>query len=190
MAETKDLRIRRTREQIEKAFFTLLKTKGFKALTVQDIAKVAKIGRSTFYGHYYDKYDLLESLVRNYTEIFQEIVHQRFSVQTPEIGSNTVRVLIMALTQYRQNLLLLFSLHTETADLERNFKEILQKTAAQYFDKINLENQTDLPMDYLSDLYASNVILFLMWQLRNGKNDAVIEFGDRLQEFVLNPEGL
>ncbi|WP_282802434.1 TetR/AcrR family transcriptional regulator [Secundilactobacillus kimchicus] len=190
MADHEDLRIRRTRTQIEQAFFELLKTKPFNELTVQDVSQRAKVGRSTFYSHYYDKYDLLESLVRDYSTIFQDIVQQRFSIQTPEIGSNTVRVLIVALTQYRQNLLLLFNLHTETADLERNFKQILKKTAADYFAKIRLEDRTNLPMDYLSDLYASNVIMFLMWQLRHGKNDAVIRFGDRLQEFVLKPEGL
>ena len=190
MANHEDLRIRRTRTQIEQAFFELLKTKPFNELTVQDISQRAKVGRSTFYSHYYDKYDLLESLVRDYSTIFQDIVQQRFSIQTPEIGSNTVRVLIVALTQYRQNLLLLFNLHTETADLERNFKQILKKTAADYFAKIRLADRTNLPMDYLSDLYASNVIMFLMWQLRHGKNDAVIRFGDRLQEFVLKPEGL
>ncbi|KRK46867.1 TetR/AcrR family transcriptional regulator [Secundilactobacillus kimchicus] len=190
MADHEDLRIRRTRTQIEQAFFELLKTKPFNELTVQDISQRAKVGRSTFYSHYYDKYDLLESLVRDYSTIFQDIVQQRFSIQTPEIGSNTVRVLIVALTQYRQNLLLLFNLHTETADLERNFKQILKKTAADYFAKIRLADRTNLPMDYLSELYASNVIMFLMWQLRHGKNDAVIRFGDRLQEFVLKPEGL
>lgn len=190
MADHEDLRIRRTRTQIEQAFFELLKTKPFNELTVQDVSQRAKVGRSTFYSHCYDKYDLLESLVRDYSTIFQDIVQQRFSIQTPEIGSNTVRVLIVALTQYRQNLLLLFNLHTETADLERNFKQILKKTAADYFAKIRLEDRTNLPMDYLSDLYVSNVIMFLMWQLRHGKNDAVIRFGDRLQEFVLKPEGL
>ena len=190
MANHEDLRIRRTRTQIEQAFFELLETKTFNELTVQDISQRAKVGRSTFYSHYYDKYDLLESLVRDYSTIFQDIVQQRFSIQTPEIGSNTLRVLIVALTQYRQNLLLLFNLHTETADLERNFKQILKKTAADYFAKIRLADRTNLPMDYLSDLYASNVIMFLMWQLRHGKNDAVIRFGDRLQEFVLKPEGL
>lgn len=187
MTEKQDLRVRRTNEQITKAFFGLLKEKGFKTMTVQDISKRARIGRSTFYSHYYDKYDLLEKLVVEYTEVFRRIVDQRFSIHTPEIGSNTVKVLIIALTQYREILLQLFDIHTETADLERNFKQILQSTAYDYFQHVELPSEIDLPLDYLSDLYASNVMLFLLWQLRHGKNDSVIQFGDRLQEFVLNP---
>lgn len=187
MTEKQDLRVRRTNAQIEKAFFSLLKEKGFKAMTVQDISKQARIGRSTFYSHYYDKYDLLEKLVANYTAVFRRIVDQRFSIHTPEIGSNTVKVLILALTDYRDILLQLFDIHTETADLERNFKQILRGTAHDYFQQVELPDKTQLPLGYLSDLYASNVMLFLLWQLRNGKNDAVIQFGDRLQEFVLNP---
>lgn len=187
MTEKQDLRVRRTNEQITKAFFVLLKEKGFKAMTVQDISKHARIGRSTFYSHYYDKYDLLEKLVAEYTDVFRVIVDQRFSIHTPEIGSNTVKVLILALTQYREILLQLFDIHTETADLERNFKQILRETAYDYFQRVELPDKIQLPLDYLSDLYASNVMLFLLWQLRNGKNDSVIQFGDRLQEFVLNP---
>ncbi|MTV82851.1 TetR/AcrR family transcriptional regulator [Secundilactobacillus folii] len=187
MSEKQDLRVRRTNEQITKAFFSLLKEKGFKAMTVQDISRRARIGRSTFYSHYYDKYDLLEKLVTEYTEVFRGIVNQRFKIHTPEIGSNTVKVLIVALTQYREILLQLFDIHTETADLERNFRQILRSTAYTYFQHVDLPNEIDLPLDYLSDLYASNVMLFLLWQLRNGKNDSVIQFGDRLQEFVLNP---
>ncbi|ANZ60523.1 hypothetical protein AYR62_12595 [Secundilactobacillus paracollinoides] len=187
MTEKQDLRVRRTNEQIERAFFLLLKKREFKTITVQDISKTAKIGRSTFYSHYYDKYDLLEQLVNYYTGVFEDIVNQRFSIHTPEIGSNTVKVLILALTQYRDILLQLFDIHTESADLERNFQEILRKTAQAYFDHIDLAGKTGLPLEYLSDLYSSNVMLFLLWQLRNGKNDAVIQFGDRLQEFVLNP---
>src|SRR5579885_301553 len=58
--EGEDLRVKRTRHMLQKAFIDLTVEKGFAALTVQDIADRAMVNRSTFYRHYLDKYDLLE----------------------------------------------------------------------------------------------------------------------------------
>ena len=72
MNETKsiDRRIVRTKLAIQAALVTLIKEKGFEALTVNDIAELANINRGTFYLHYKDKFDLLE---QTETEILKEI---------------------------------------------------------------------------------------------------------------------
>ncbi len=59
-----DPRVKRTRQLINDAFGKLLQEKGFEAITVQDIADLATVNRATFYAHYEDKFDLLESSVR------------------------------------------------------------------------------------------------------------------------------
>src|SRR5215471_2043298 len=58
--ETEDLRVRRTRKLLQKAFLELTVEKGFAALTVQDITERAMVNRSTFYRHYLDKFDLVD----------------------------------------------------------------------------------------------------------------------------------
>ncbi|GFI70467.1 hypothetical protein IMSAG249_02296 [Lachnospiraceae bacterium] len=55
-----DIRIRHTKENIRKSFFTLLSQKEFCQITVTDICNLAEINRSTFYKHYLDIIDLLE----------------------------------------------------------------------------------------------------------------------------------
>lgn len=55
-----DLRVRRTRKQLQQAFLECTVEQGFAALTVRDITERAMVNRSTFYRHYQDKYDLLE----------------------------------------------------------------------------------------------------------------------------------
>lgn len=59
-----DLRVRRTRVLLQKAFLELTVEKGFSTITVQDIAERAMVNRSTFYRHYLDKYDLLEKYMK------------------------------------------------------------------------------------------------------------------------------
>src|SRR5262249_35976731 len=60
MKNTKqDRRSQRTRELLNTALVELMLEKQFDAITVQDILERANVGRSTFYGHYTSKDDLL-----------------------------------------------------------------------------------------------------------------------------------
>ena len=64
MAEAReDRRINRTRLLLRTAMTSLIREKGFEALTVQDIIDRADVGRSTFYAHFKSKEDLLKGAV-------------------------------------------------------------------------------------------------------------------------------
>ena len=60
-----DLRKRKTKSNLYKSFIKLIKQKSFIHITITDICEDAKINRSTFYDHFKDKYELLESLVED-----------------------------------------------------------------------------------------------------------------------------
>ena len=57
--EPTDRRIQRTQQTLRMALLELIDEKGYAAVTVQDIAERANIGRATFYLHYPDKEHLL-----------------------------------------------------------------------------------------------------------------------------------
>ncbi len=56
-----DRRIERTRRSLHQALLELIRTRGWDAITVQDICERANVGRSTFYVHFADKEELLVS---------------------------------------------------------------------------------------------------------------------------------
>lgn len=58
-----DLRIIKTKKVINESFLELFNNQDFEKITVKDITENAQIGRKTFYLHYLDKYDLLDSIV-------------------------------------------------------------------------------------------------------------------------------
>ena len=58
-----DPRTRRTRQLLHDALETLLETRDFGGLSIQDIADAATVNRATFYDHYPDKSALLEATV-------------------------------------------------------------------------------------------------------------------------------
>ncbi len=74
MDNKSDLRVIRTRHMIKTAFLELMEEVGFAKITVEGITKKAFISRNTFYLHYTDKYDLLNSLEEEVLVGLKEIV--------------------------------------------------------------------------------------------------------------------
>ena len=71
-SRSEDRRIQRTRQLLRQASIDVMQEKGFKAMSIQEIAERANVSRGTFYAHFVDKYALLESLLR---EEFQNLIH-------------------------------------------------------------------------------------------------------------------
>src|SRR6476646_5226795 len=60
-AKRDDRRSRRTRRMLGEALVALMLEKRYDTITVQEIIDRANVGRSTFYAHYLDKEDLLQT---------------------------------------------------------------------------------------------------------------------------------
>ena len=72
---TIDRRIRKSQVAMRNAFIELLHQHQLEEITVQQIADLADVNRSTFYTHYYDKYDLLEKLEDQQLEEIRDFIH-------------------------------------------------------------------------------------------------------------------
>jgi AcrR family transcriptional regulator len=72
--EVRDPRIRRTRKLLQGALGTLLQTKSFDEISVQDITEAATVNRATFYDHYTDKFALIEAMIAGG---FHELLYER-----------------------------------------------------------------------------------------------------------------
>lgn len=71
-----DRRSQRTYRLVSSAFAELLVEKPYEEILVQDILDRADIGRTTFYAHYFDKEDVLNSIVEQELEMLtHQIAH-------------------------------------------------------------------------------------------------------------------
>lgn len=61
MAPKVDRRVERTQRLLSEALLSLIRERGYEALSVQDIIDRANVGRATFYAHFDNKEDLLVS---------------------------------------------------------------------------------------------------------------------------------
>lgn len=58
-----DRRVKKTKQALNQALFTLLDQKPFQQITITDIVTEADVNRGTFYKHYRDKEELLDSII-------------------------------------------------------------------------------------------------------------------------------
>ena len=70
--EKLDLRIRRTHKLLSNSLISLLKEKSFDDIRISDICDEAMVHRTTFYKHFEDKYHLLDFLLRQLIQDFEE----------------------------------------------------------------------------------------------------------------------
>lgn len=63
--ETDSKSARRTKYLFKDALMRLLETESFACITVKDIVETAEYNRTTFYNHYYDKFDLLDDITQD-----------------------------------------------------------------------------------------------------------------------------
>jgi len=101
--EVRDPRIRRTRQLLQGALRSLLETRGFEDISVQEIAEAATVNRATFYDHYTDKFALLDAMVAGG---FHKLLHERhveFDGTCPAAATAIIRATCDYLIEIREN---------------------------------------------------------------------------------------
>lgn len=71
----------RSKERIKEAFFEMLQKKPVEKITVTDIIRSARINRGTFYAHYADIHQLIDSIENFYLQKFDSMLEQIQSLE-------------------------------------------------------------------------------------------------------------
>lgn len=69
-----DRRVRRTRQLLANALFTLMKEKSYNDITVKELCEAADINRGTFYLHYKDIDDMVEQIEQEILTQFEALI--------------------------------------------------------------------------------------------------------------------
>lgn len=94
-----DRRNEKTEKLIKEVFLQLLKSKDINKISVAEISRLANLGRTTFYLHYNDVYDLYENIEN---EIIENLIDM-FKSSFPTTNSNNSLKLSNSLVNYIEN---------------------------------------------------------------------------------------
>ena len=143
LEEKLDPRVKRTRSLILSAFESLLASKGFESIFVQDITDKAEINRATFYAHFPDKYALLDYAIG---QIFRQEIQKR-TLDACHYTSDNLKNLIFAVCEF------ISRIHGECAQPHQQFesltegtiKNILFELLSHWLKQTGTKISTDIP---------------------------------------------
>ena len=69
-----DLRVLRTRRLLREALIALVISRGYEPVTIRDITQEAQVGYKTFFRHYESKDALLQSIIDEIIDEFQQVL--------------------------------------------------------------------------------------------------------------------
>lgn len=180
--KTLDLRIRRTHKLLFDALTLLLSEKSFDNITITDICDKAMVHRTTFYKHFEDKYHLLDSLISQLVQNFEE----KSTKQTPVDNPRQYYVnLFKLLLEHMQENIKMYSV-----GLLNNGStiKVLQKIVVER-TKSRLESDEAngliflIPTPILSEFYSSSMVSLAIWWLENNMPlsiDEMVKYGDMM----------
>ncbi|WP_413375036.1 TetR/AcrR family transcriptional regulator [Alkalihalobacillus sp. 1P02AB] len=182
-----DPRVTRTRQLLQEAFTTLIREKDFKAITVRDITEKATVNRATFYAHFTDKYELLDSTI---TDTFRNTLRQKINCHKA-INQETLTKIVMVMCEYQKNLTTLCSSRYQSLEpvIENNIIEELQTLIFHIL--LETKKQTTLSVD---DESLKAISMMLSWSIygaayswnKEGRNLSVEDFGAKITPIIMN----
>ncbi|MBQ9536315.1 MAG: TetR/AcrR family transcriptional regulator [Desulfovibrionaceae bacterium] len=159
----KDLRVQKTLQSIEQAFYQLLLEKELAKITVTELCKRAQILRKTFYSHY----DSIEQLLQEKLEILMQDYLQRISnYEVPKQVAEICESFYAFVTEQGPLAERIFcaSVFQETGN--KILRELVARTwqDAAWFQALSRTEQTLL----LTFVYSAGAGLYRQW-VENGK---------------------
>lgn len=176
-----DLRKFKSQRDIQAGLITCLKKKPFNEVTVNDICTQALVGRSTFYHHYADKYELLEKMVTQRAEVFDQLLDQRVAGITED---QPLLVLYRQLEDDAVAIACLLQIHEKDGDLSDRYLNSLARHAQTLLPKMALA----IPQGFAVELYSTTALTAISWALRHGEPEAISHFMNQLLKLVINTE--
>lgn len=126
-----DRRVRRTRRLLKESLLELMKQKRFSEISARDVTDSADMNRSTFYLHYTDTAQLLQSLEKDLLEEAQELVDTHIQ---ESVTDRTVRHLFEPILDFvveRREICTILLENNEVSQFTEHLQQLIQRNGAE-----------------------------------------------------------
>jgi len=174
-----DLRVIKTRENIETTFLELLDKKSFSQITVGELISACRISKGTFYYHYRDKYDLAEKLLKKQLAVYDEIFAHNQQATSHSISDIEpfVSTLINAAHIFHK----LSSIQSTEFDARKECTDFLVN---KFLTLIKQSNKSDIKNPYQVSRYLAAIVVSEAEMVSSGEAEAGPEFFETMQELA------
>ena len=159
MADKEDLRVIKTKRNIESTFLRLLKETTFEKITVRMLLDEALISKGTFYAHYLDKYNLAENIANRLLNEFRSGIQERMKGVIDNKGVYSFwNSFLNTLNTVIPELYALKKIHTENINVEKSMRHIFAEEYAIFLKQKNIAILNPEMQSYIVSTLAMNYL--------------------------------
>lgn len=166
MHKKEDLRIVKTKKNLYEALILLMKEKNFEEIKVSDICEKSMINRSTFYDHFEDKYELLDSLIKGLENELTMKLGENDQSNHPK--QYFMKMIDLFFAHVRDKLTiynLILAKNNNGIVMDMVYQACLREVKEYIEKQSNLKQ--DIPADVIASFYVSGVIHICLEYVRN-----------------------
>lgn len=175
-----DRRIIKSQKVIQSTFLTMLIEDGFDKITVKNITEKADISRKTFYLHYVDKYDLLDTIVNRQLEELERICEQK-----KEKGF--IEGMVIWFNYFEQHKTFFAALFESesTVSFRKRLLDFMKNQLSKKIIHISPEKDAEILLRFLSMAVLGIVESFVLNQLNAGMEQTAKLVGELVEQTIL-----
>lgn len=172
-----DLRVIKTKRLLSQSLFDLLEKHTMSSITVNMICSESLVHRTTFYKHFYDKYDLLIHLFESFSKDYFEL-DLKHRINSPFTSiSYIINTRIDEISKRQKND------HKFVETLSNYFVDVFQNDIKENADRFSVDSR--VPNDLIIYIYGANLQAIMDWN-RNSEVEKSSEELDEIFHRVVN----
>ena len=175
-----DIRVKRTYNQLFSALIKLLGEKSFDDLTVLEICDKAGVHRATFYKHFVDKYDFLNTCFNiSLSNLTFDKIAESYTPET--MKKSCMRMILKVLNFVEENQKVIVSLSTDrnSASFNTALNDAIANFIEERINTVRPENEKlSKTVPLLANYYAGAIVGIIKWWATNQSSYSKQDFLD------------
>lgn len=171
-----DIRIEKTKENIQNAFFTILDFDKYNDMTVNQICQYARCSRSTFYAYYESKDQLLNEIIESYMNRCRHYIVQKF-IPHSDFQKIFSKLMTDVVIPEKENVSKLFHIDLNGEGFQKQFEDLCKEIFIEHYPKITSR-------DIVAELYSACTVKVLKAIVDERLTEADIKVIHKLQGSV------
>ncbi len=188
MERSSDLRVIKTKQLLKEALLELLKKMEFEEITIMKLTTYAQINRSTFYAHFYDKYDLLVKTINDELVSFVEEVAPKSEVELTL--ADIPNPFYLRATQYIYQHGEFFKVmmgENGIPSFQQQFLKIIEKYMLDHLEKLHPHpNRMEIPKELFIYYVAHGYVGVISYWLENDMQYSPQYMAEKLSQMTIN----
>lgn len=169
MKKKEDLRIIKTKTNLYRGLMELMKNKTFEEIKVSEICSQSLINRSTFYDHFTDKYELLQSLIEDLKEeLIECLVVNIKSDELKDYYMELIKVLLEHIDNNKEIYSAVVKINSNSIARDMMTYSILDSVSKEIDE--NFTNSSKIPTKLMVLFYTSGITNVIIESLNDPNN--------------------